>query len=100
MFDLQLFSLTDIDPCPPNYIIMDKETLESFLRRLEIHVSKEVFQKEGIDLDWLKSLSEDDLEKTLKELKLTIFNRWKICTEIKALKSRKLSTLLYSFEMK
>lgn len=68
---------------------MDKETLESFLRRLEIHVSKEVFQKEGIDLDWLKSLSEDDLEKTLKELKLTIFNRWKICTEIKALKSQK-----------
>lgn len=79
---------------------MDKETLESFLSRLGIHGSIEVFQKEGIDLDWLKSLSEDDLEKTLKELKLTIVNRWKICKEIKALKSSKLSILLYSFEMK
>lgn len=68
---------------------MDKETLESFLSRLGIHGSIEVFQKEGIDLDWLKSLSEDDLEKTLKELKLTIVNRWKICKEIKALKSQK-----------
>lgn len=68
---------------------MDTETLESFLRRLDIDVSIEVFQNEGIDLNWLKRLSEDDLEKSLKELKLKLVNRWKICTEIKSLKSQK-----------
>lgn len=89
-FRLQIYT-----PVLQTTFIMDTETLESFLRRLDINVSIEVFQNEGIDLDWLKSLSKDDLEKNLKELKLTLVNRWKICTEIKSLKSRKLSILLY-----
>lgn len=79
---------------------MDEETLESFVRRLKIGVSIEVFQKFNIDLDWLKRLSDEDLEKTLKKLNVSIANRWKICSEIKALKSRKLFIMLYSFEMK
>lgn len=68
---------------------MEKETLESFLRRLKIDVSIDVFKKEDIDLDCLKSLSEEDLQETLKEVKLSIGNRIKICSEIKALKSQK-----------
>lgn len=65
---------------------MEKETLESFLRRLNIDVSVEIFKKEDIDLHLLKSLSEEELKGTLKEIELSIGNRMKI---IKALKSRK-----------
>lgn len=79
---------------------MDKETLESFLSRLKIDVSIDVFQKSNIGLDLLKSLSDEDLETTLKKINVSIANRWKICSEINALKSRKLFIMLYSFEMK
>lgn len=73
---------------------MEKETLEYLLSRLNIDVSIDVFKKEDIDLEFLKSLSEEELEKTLKEIKLSICNRTKI---LKELKSRKLFILLYSF---
>lgn len=64
---------------------MEKETLENLLRRLNIDVSIiEVFKKEDIDLDFLKSLSKEELKKTLKEeLKLSIGNWTKILNELK-----------------
>eukprot|EP00105_Crassostrea_gigas_P015425 XP_011432417.1 PREDICTED: GTPase IMAP family member 7 isoform X2 [Crassostrea gigas] len=62
---------------------MEKETLESFLCRLNIDVSIEIFKKEDIDLDLLKSLSEEELKGTLKEIEVSIGNRMKI---LKALK--------------
>lgn len=65
---------------------MEKETLESFLRRLNIDVSIEIFKKEDIDLDLLKLLSEEELKWTLKEIGVSVGNRMKI---LKALKSRK-----------
>lgn len=68
---------------------MDEETLESFLSRLKIGVSIDVFQKSNIGLDLLKSLSDEDLETTLKKINVSIANRWKICSEINALKSQK-----------
>lgn len=70
---------------------MEKETLENLLRRLNIDVSIEVFKKEDIDLDILKSLSKEELENTLKEIKLSIGNRTKI---LKALKPRKFFFIL------
>lgn len=73
---------------------METETLEYLLSRLNIDVNIDVFKKEDIDLEFLKSLSEEELEKTLKEVKLSIGNRTKI---FKYLRSRKLFILLYSF---
>lgn len=65
---------------------MEKETLESFLRRLNIDVSIDKFKKEDIDLDLLKLLSEEELKWTLKEIGVSVGNQMKI---LKALKSRK-----------
>lgn len=72
---------------------MEIETLDSFFRRSNIDVSIEIFKKEDIDLDLLKSLIEEELKWTLKEIGISVGNRMKIW---KALKSRKYFILLYS----
>lgn len=72
-------------------IIMDNETIESFLHRLKMEDCIDAFRQQDIDLDLLLELSEDELKETLKErkLKLTIGKEKKIYLEIKKMKSRK-----------
>lgn len=76
---------------------MEKETLETFLRRLEMGDSIVAFKEQNIDLDLLQKFTEKKLEETLKEMEITIGNRKKVCLEIKALKSGRLfiSFILY-----
>lgn len=69
--------------------MMDNETIESLLDRLNMDDSIDAFEQQDIDLDLLLEIGEEELKDTLKELKLTIGKQKKICLEIKRLKSRK-----------
>lgn len=69
--------------------MMDNETIESLLDRLNMDDSIDAFEQQDIDLDLLLEMGEEELKDTLKELKLTIGKQKKICLEIKRLKSRK-----------
>lgn len=68
---------------------MEKETIESFLKRIKMGDLLEKFKEQNIELYLLLKSDEKDLKEILKELNLTIGHRWKIIQEIKVLKSRK-----------
>lgn len=68
---------------------MEKETIESFLKRIKMGDLVEKFKEQNIELYLLLKSDEKDLKEILKELNLTIGHRWKIIQEIKVLKSRK-----------
>lgn len=68
---------------------MEKETIESFLKRIKMGDLVEKFKEQNIELYLLLKSDEKDLKEILKELNLTIGHQWKIIQEIKVLKSRK-----------
>lgn len=67
---------------------MEKETIESLLHRLELGDCTKTFIEQDLDLKLLLELSEDDLNDTLGNIKLTQGKKKKINQEIKAMKSR------------
>lgn len=69
--------------------IMDTETIESLLHRLQIDDCIDAFKEEDINLDLLLELSEKELKDVLVEMKFTIGKRLKILSGIKNLQSRK-----------
>lgn len=68
---------------------MNKETIQTFLHRLGLDDNLDKFEEEDITLDLLLDLSENELAKTLKEMKLTIGKQMKIRKEIKDMNSCK-----------
>lgn len=73
---------------------MEKETIESFLHRLNLDDSIEAFEEQDLDLDLLQRMSEGDLTWILKEMKLTLGKQTKIFLEIKDMKSSKFFSCL------
>lgn len=67
---------------------MEKETIESLLHQLELGDCTKTFIEQDLDLKLLLELSEDDLNDTLGNIKLTQGKKKKINQEIKAMKSR------------
>lgn len=68
---------------------MENETIESFLNRIKMDDWVEKFKEQNIELYLLLQSDEKELSEILKELNLTIGQRWKIINEIKVLKPRK-----------
>lgn len=50
---------------------------------------KEAFNDNGIDLNLLLEMNESELRVTLRHMKLSIGTQFRMCKEIKAMKSRK-----------
>lgn len=61
---------------------MEVDTIESLLRRLSMEDDLEAFKFEAIDLEMLKGLCNENLEKVLKQMGLVIGKRIKIVQEI------------------
>lgn len=62
---------------------METETLETFLENLGLISSLDLFRKQNLDLDILKTLTEKDLKDVLVEIKLPIGDRIRIITKMK-----------------
>lgn len=78
--------------CPRSFqlpIDMEKESAESLLHRLGMDDCKKEFQKQELSVALLLQLSENDLNKALEKMNLTLGKQIKICQEIKVMKSRK-----------
>nr|XP_022299409.1 GTPase IMAP family member 7-like isoform X4 [Crassostrea virginica] len=68
------------------YGIFAMESIETFLRHLGQERFIEIFLDNELDLDLLKSLSEDELKETLKELNLPLGPRMKILKGVQSFK--------------
>lgn len=72
------------------------ESTETFLRKLGQERFIEIFLDNELDLDILKSLSEDELKETFKELNLPLGPRMKIFKGVQSLKGEGEWKLIFS----
>lgn len=72
------------------------ESIEKFLRNLGQERFIEIFLDNELDIDILKSLSEDELKETLKELNLPLGPRMKILKGVQSLKGEGEWRLIFS----
>lgn len=80
----------NIVPLPSNlFIVMERETIVSFLNRLGLSDEVDAFRKQDVNLNVLLQLDETLLVETLHEMNLTLGKRMVIRNEIKIMKSRK-----------
>lgn len=78
----------------------DVETIETFLRSLELEILFTPFQKNAIDLKLLMNLPEPKLKNMLIEMKLPIGSRYKIMQKICNMKANgKFKRVDFSSEM-
>lgn len=65
---------------------MEKETLETFLENLRLISSLDLFRDQNLDLDILKTLTEEELKGVLMEMKLPIGDRIRIIAKMKEIR--------------
>lgn len=75
---------------------MENETLETFLEDLELKSSLDLFRDQKLNLDILKTLTEEELRGVLKELKLPIVDRMRILEKIKEIRGTGKCTIFSS----
>lgn len=68
---------------------MEKKSIESILRQLGMEERIDDFEKESLDLELLKEMSDSDLKDTLKEMKFNIGSRMKLMKAITSMKTSK-----------
>lgn len=68
---------------------MEKESIESILRQLGMEERIYDFEKESLDLELLKEMSDSDLKDTLKEMKFNIGSRMKLMKAVTSMKTSK-----------
>lgn len=68
---------------------MEKESIESILRQLGMEERIDDFEKESLDLELLKEMSDSDLKDTLKEMKFNIGSRMKLMKAVTSMKTSK-----------
>ena len=76
--------------------ILAMESIETFLRKLGQARFEDTFHLNEVDLDLLKSLSEDELKETLKELNLPLGPRMKILKGVQSFKGEGEWKLIFS----
>ena len=77
-------------------MFFDRYFRETFLRHLGQERFIEIFLDNELDLDLLKSLSEDELKETLKELNLPLGPRMKILKGVQSFKGEGEWKLIFS----
>lgn len=68
---------------------MEKKSIESILRQLGMEERIDDFEKESLDLELLKEMSDSDLKDTLKEMKFNIGSRMKLMKAVTSMKTSK-----------